>query len=142
MEKAGDCDTRGVPPSARLGKSMSNDSAALLELDQRRLKAMNESDPAALLELLGEDHIHVLANGFVTDKTGAAASLRSIPRRVEAREPTIRIYGDTAVMTGVQVNHEQINGEPRIIKLFVTQVARRIDGRWKFVAMHATQIPD
>jgi hypothetical protein len=42
-------------------------------------------------------------------------------------------------MTGVQVNHEQINGEPRIIKLFVTQVARRIDGRWKFVAMQATQ---
>src|SRR5229473_3459143 len=111
---------------------MSNDSAALLELEQRRLKAMKESDPAALSALLGDDHVHVMANGFVTDKAGAAASLRSGPRVVEPREPKIRIYGDTAVMTGSQVNHERINGEPRTIKLFVTQVARRIDGRWKF----------
>jgi hypothetical protein len=54
----------------------------------------------------------------------------------------IRIYGDTAIMTGRQVNHERINGEPLIVKLFVTQVARRIDGRWKFVSMHATRLPD
>ena len=121
---------------------MSNDSAALLELEKRRLKAMNESDPAALLELLGDDHVHVLANGIVTDKAGTAASLRSFPRIVEHREPMIRIYGDTAVMTGPQINHERIDGEPRIIKLFVTQVARRIDGRWKFVSMQATRLPN
>jgi hypothetical protein len=121
---------------------MSNDSAALLDLERRRLKAMNESDPAALLELLGDDHVHVLANGFVTDKAGAAAGLRSIPRKVEPREPTIRIYDDTAVMTGPQINHEQINGEPLTIKLFLTQVARRIDGHWKFVSIQATRIPD
>jgi hypothetical protein len=45
-------------------------------------------------------------------------------------------------MTGRQVNHERIDGEPRIIKLFVTQVVRRIDGRWKFVSMQATRLPD
>jgi enhancing lycopene biosynthesis protein 2 len=49
---------------------MSNDSAALLELEKRRLKAMNDADPAGLLELLGDDHVHVLANGLVTDKAG------------------------------------------------------------------------
>jgi hypothetical protein len=121
---------------------MSSDSAALMERDKRRLRAMNESDPDALLELLGDDHVHVLANGLVTDKAGAAAGLRSIPREVEPREPMIRVYGDTAVMTGPQTNHERINGEPRTIKLFVTQVARRIDGAWKFVSMQATRIPD
>src|SRR5713226_7489458 len=114
---------------------MSDDSAALLELEKRRLKAMNESDPAALSELLGDDHVHVLANGIITDKAGAATSLRSVPRIVEPREPMIRIYGDTAVMTGAQVNHERIDGEARTIKFFVTQVARRIDGQWKFVSI-------
>jgi hypothetical protein len=54
----------------------------------------------------------------------------------------IRIYGDTAVMTGPQVNHELINGEPQTVKLFVTQVARRADGRWKFVSIQATRIRD
>jgi hypothetical protein len=103
---------------------------------------MNDSDPGALLELLGDDHVHVMANGFVTNKAGAAASLRSVPRVVEPREPMIRIYGDTALMTGSQVNHERIDGETRVIKLFLTQVARRIDGQWKFVSMQATRIPD
>jgi hypothetical protein len=45
-------------------------------------------------------------------------------------------------MTGSQVNHERIDGETRVIKLFLTQVARRIDGQWKFVSMQATRIPD
>jgi hypothetical protein len=45
-------------------------------------------------------------------------------------------------MTGPQINHEQINGEPLTIKLFLTQVARRIDGHWKFVSIQATRIPD
>jgi hypothetical protein len=121
---------------------MSNDSAALLELERRRLKAMNDSNPDALLELLGDDHVHALANGFVTDKAGAAAGLKSIPRKVEPRQPTIRIYGDTAVMTGLQINHEQIDGKPQTIKLFLTQVARRIDGHWNFVSIQATRIPD
>ena len=53
-----------------------------------------------------------------------------------------RIYGDTAVMTGPQMNHEQIDGQPQTIKLFLTQVARRIDGYWKFVSIQATRIPD
>ena len=59
---------------------MSNESAALLELEKRRLKAMNESDPVALLELLGDEHVHVMANGFVTDKAGTAASPQIDPQ--------------------------------------------------------------
>jgi uncharacterized protein DUF4440 len=61
---------------------MPHDRAALLELERRRLKAMNEADPDALSELLEDDHVHVLANGFATDKAGAVTSLRSFPRDV------------------------------------------------------------
>src|SRR5260370_11645346 len=120
---------------------MPNDDAALLELEGRRLKAMNDSNPDALLELLGDDHVHVLANGFVTDKAGAAAGLRSIPRKVEPREPSIRIYGDTAIMTGPQINHEHSNGEARTIKLFLTHGARLTPWHSTFVSLHPTPIP-
>lgn len=119
----------------------STDEAAVLDLETRRVAAMNEASPEGLLALLHDDHIHVLANGMVTDKQGAAESLRSIPRQVEMRAPKIRIYGDFAVMTGPQVNHEQINGQPMTIELFVTRVARRVDGEWKFVSMQATLRP-
>jgi len=40
------------------------------------------------------------------------------------------------------MNHEQIDGQPQTIKLFLTQVARRIDGYWKFVSIQETRIPD
>jgi hypothetical protein len=66
---------------------MSNDSAALLELERWRLKAMNDSNPVALLELLGDDHVHVLANGFVTDKAGAARASDRSPGKSSRANP-------------------------------------------------------
>ena len=54
-----------------------NDENDLLQLEERRAAAMNAADPEALLALLHDDHVHVMANGMVTDKQGAAASLRS-----------------------------------------------------------------
>jgi len=121
---------------------MSTDEEAVLELEARRVRAMNDADPEALLALLHDDHIHVLANGIVTDKKGAAESLRKVPRKVETRVPQVRVYGDVALLTGPQVNHEQINGQPMTIDLFVTRVARRTNGVWKFVSMQATRLPD
>lgn len=121
---------------------MANDEAAVLDLEDRRLRAMEASDAEALLGLLRDDHVHVLANGVVIDKAGVAQSLRNVPRTVEPRKPQVRVYGDIAVMTGPQINHEQINGETVIVRLFVTQVAQRTDGDWKFVSMHATRLPD
>lgn len=120
---------------------MSIETSALLELESRRLLAMNEADPDALLSLLQDDHVHVMANGVVTDRKGAGESVRNVRRRVEPREPRVRIYGDVAIMTGPQVNHEQINGQTVTIQLFVTRVARRANGVWKFVSMQATRIP-
>ncbi len=121
---------------------MHTDEAELLQLDERRVAAMNDANPEALLALLHDDHVHVMANGMITDKQGAAESLRSIPRKVDMRAPIVRIYGDVAVMTGPQVNHEQINGQPMTIELFVTRVARRVDGVWKFSSMQATRLPN
>jgi hypothetical protein len=120
---------------------MSNETDAILDLENRRLLAMKESNPDALADLLEEDHVHVMANGAVTDKRGAVESVRNIPREVEPRTPQVRVYGDVAILTGPQINHERINGEVVIVKLFVTQVVRRTNGVWKFVSMHAVRLP-
>lgn len=120
---------------------MSEDEQALLALENRRVEAMNAADSEAMLPLLADDHVHVLANGVVTDRAGAAAGLKEIPRRVEPRTPEIRVFGDVAVLTGLQVNHEpDRDGGTQIIKLYLTEVARRIDGEWKFVSLQATRL--
>jgi ketosteroid isomerase-like protein len=120
---------------------MSSDVSALLALEARRVRAMNEADPDAMLALLQDDHVHVMANGVVTDKRGASEGVRNVRRVVEPREPLIRMYGDIAILTGPQVNNEHINGEPVRVELFVTRVARRTSDGWKFVSMHATRLP-
>jgi hypothetical protein len=121
--------------------SQLTDEEAVLELEARRIRAMNEADPDAMLSLLHDDHVHVLANGAVTDRKGAAEGVRAYPRRVEPGALKVRVYGDFAVVTGPQTNHEKVNGEPAVIPLFVTRVARRAEGGWKFVSMQATRLP-
>jgi hypothetical protein len=117
------------------------DEEAVLELEGRRIRAMNEANPDAMLSLLHDDHVHVMANGVVTDQRGAAEGVRNIPRTVESGQLRVRLYGDLAVVTGPQTNHERINGEAVTLQLFVTRVARRAGGVWKFVSLHATRMP-
>jgi ketosteroid isomerase-like protein len=117
------------------------DEDAVLELEAKRIRAMNEADPDAMLSLLQDDHVHVMANGVVADKKGAAEGVRNIPRTVEPGQLKVRVYGDIAIVTGPQTNHERINGQPVTLQLFVTRVARRTDGVWRFVSMQATRLP-
>lgn len=119
-----------------------SDEEALLALDAKRLQAMNQADPELMLSVLHDDHVHVMANGVVTDKAGAGEGVRNKSRKVEPGELKVRIYGDFAVVTGAQTNHEQINGQPVTLQLFVTRVARRVDGVWKFISLHATRMPE
>ena len=85
------------------------DEDAVLDLEYRRIRAMNDADPDSMLSLLHDDHVHVLANGMVADKQGAAEGVRNIPRKVEPGALKVRVYGDIAIVTGPQTNHEQIN---------------------------------
>jgi ketosteroid isomerase-like protein len=120
---------------------MADAQSELLALENRRITAMNTGDTDALLALLHDDHVHVLANGLVTDKAGAARALENTPRRMEPRSPLVRVYGDVAILTGPQVSIDQIDGKPHAARLFLTQVARRADGAWKFASMHAVRLP-
>jgi len=117
------------------------DEEALLELEARRVRAMNKADPDAMLPLMHDDHVHVMANGVVTDKRGAARGLRHMTGTVEGGQVDVRIWGDLAVLTGPQTNHDRIDGEPVTIRLYVTRVARRTSEGWKFVSMQATRLP-
>lgn len=121
---------------------MADDHAALLDLENRRLRATETCDAETLLGLLRDDYVQVLPNGEVIDKAGVAVGLGSLPRTVEPKKPQVRVYGDIALMTGPQVHHERIEGETVIVTLFVSQVAQWAGGEWRFVYTHAARLPD
>lgn len=123
---------------------MSNhqDIADILELEARRSRALVEGDAATLDEITAEDYTHVETGGGVRDKAGFLAILSRPGVRFTSwviEENTVRIYGDTAVVTGRYHNTvrtaagEQPPKHARHIRVYVKHV-----GRWRNVAHQAT----
>jgi ketosteroid isomerase-like protein len=119
---------------------MQNATAAVVDLETRRCAALAIRDPSALSALFTEDYVHCHANGAIQNKAEMLAYTAEHPRTVEPRNPNIRIFGDTAVITGEMINRVEKQGaEPTLSRLFVTQVASLIDGKWKFVSFQSTR---
>lgn len=115
----------------------------VLALEQARQAALAAGDLDALAELLADDLVHVHGNGTVHDKTMLLNHLKGTARAVERKRLKVRVYGDTAVITGDNINRlDQPDGDPRTITVFATQVAHKADGRWRFVSFHGVKLPD
>jgi uncharacterized protein (TIGR02246 family) len=115
---------------------------ALLEEDRRT--ALAAADIEALAELISDDYVHVHGSGLVHDKAALLNYVRKNPRTVAPRSPKIRVYGDFAILTGEMINITPGTGstEPTNTRLYATQVARKSDGKWKFVSFQTTRMAD
>ncbi len=119
---------------------MQNTIAAVLDLEARRCAALAGRDASALSALFADSYVHCHANGVIQDKAEMLAYTAEHPRTVEPRTPKVRIFGDTAVITGEMVNRVEKQGaEPTLSRLFVTQVASCLEGEWKFVSFQSTR---
>jgi len=120
------------------------DIDAILALEAERCRALVAADVTALDRLTAEDYTHVETGGGVRDKAGFLAILSRPGMRFTSwviDENCVRIYGDTAVVTGRYHNTvrtsagEQPPKQARHIRVYV-----RRDGRWQNVAHQATLI--
>lgn len=126
-------------PSALGADAIARDE--LLALEHARLEALDQQDVAAVGALMDPELIHIHATGRVDDLDAFLAGLRSLPRKTRRISLTIRIYGDTAVLTGEVVTavFRSAQTAPEEISMMVTQVARRREGRWVFWSFHASK---
>jgi ketosteroid isomerase-like protein len=110
-------------------------------LEESRRAALAAGDVEALSDLIADDYIHVHATALIHDKAAMLNHVRKSPRTVAPRTPKIRVYGD---FTGEMVNIAPGSGgaEPSRTRLYATQVARKIDGKWKFISFQTTRILD
>lgn len=137
-------DSREQDAARRIMAGMTKDVAEILELEARRSRALVEGDAATLDEITAEDYTHVETGGGIRDKAGFLAILTRPGVRFTSwviEENTVRIYGDTAVVTGRYRNTvrtpagEQPPKRARHIRVYVRQ-----DGRWRNVAHQATSL--
>jgi len=113
----------------------------LVRAEERFNEAMASNDAARIGECVseewalvtpeagivpGERLMHAIASGLLSHDT-----MTKDVRRVE-------VYGDVAVVTGRCTNTGRFRGEPMSADEWVTDVYRRVDGRWLCVLTHLT----
>ena len=120
---------------------MTDDAAAVLDLERRRCEAIAAGDMPSLSDTLAEDYLHVYGRGGTADKARYMDEVTRGPRVPERGALTVRLYGSVAVITGGLVNHVNYPDRgPETIHAFVTQVAHKVEGYWRFVSFQITPI--
>ena len=100
----------------------------------------NESNPAVLESILADDFVHVLPVGFIS-KQEQLGFVRNHPQPAgeirQFEELKVRVYGDTAIATGIVEAREDQNAQPR--RTMFTDVFVRRQGKWQ--AVNAQELP-
>ena len=111
--------------------------------EDRRIKALIDDDFATLESIFADDLTYTHSNSIVDTKAAYMGALKSGKSKYEAieRKPSaVRVYGDTAIMTGdAQV---KLRSLPAPFWLRYTLVYVKQGGAWKVVAWQSTRIPE
>jgi ketosteroid isomerase-like protein len=116
------------------------DIQAIKTAEMDRCEALVAVDFARLDRLFSDDLVHVHSNAMVHGKAQLFAHIDKQRhfRRIERGDLTIRVHGDTAVMTGSMRSEVQVDGKDGVMDGFVTQVLRREDSGWRFISFQLT----
>jgi len=119
------------------------DERELRQLIDDLYDAVVKADIAVLERILHEDYIHHRPRGTVENRAQYLENRKA--RRVDfeslvAEEINVRVYGDTALVTGRSIARGKDQHGPMDEHRRWTRVLVRRDGRWQFVHFHATPI--
>lgn len=118
---------------------MTDRSQAVIEAEVRRCAAIAAGDMDGLDALLAEDYLHVHGTGRVGDKADYIDGVRKAPRVPIRDNLRVRLFGDTAVLTGDLLNTIDYPGRPQlVIDATATFVLRETTKGWLFVSGQLT----
>src|SRR5262245_36921493 len=95
-------------------KQSSNVEQAIKQLDNERIQAIQKSDTAFLERVYADDYIVIGTNGAVRNKAQVIADIKSGALKVESikdDELKVRVYGDTAILTGRSTSKVKDKGQ-------------------------------
>ena len=131
------------------------------EIDGKLTAALLQGDSASVDAILADDYIEINAQGLVRHKSDVMTTVRaqaSAPRsisigpEISVDETKLRMYGDTAILTGLTTTRYQFmenqalpqptplptptaTDQERFMKVY-----SKLNGRWQLVASQATAI--
>ena len=115
----------------------------LVNIEKAWNEALISNDLGAVSRIVADDWVGIDFKGVMTTKEETIAQLKSGLSRnefVELGDMNVRVYGDTAVVTGTDTEKSVYQGENSSGRYAFTDVFVKIDGRWQAVASQSTRI--
>ena len=132
-----------APPFQAPRSSVQADVDAVRKLEMSRLAAGLRKDVNAVAAATADDYMQIDPDGVVLDKAATIDRIKSSYAQLTANpvdEMTIRIYGDTAILTGRATPHGILNGKEFNDAIRYTRVYVRRDGTWQVVLFQQTRV--
>jgi ketosteroid isomerase-like protein len=132
-----------VNPQPDFTTFSSNDELTLKQLEQDELDAYREGDAEKMDKILGDDFVGRWADGSTSDKRRTVEPIRTGEEKHFANqlvECNVRIYGDTAVVTGINTEQSILEGRDGSGTISFTDVFVKRHGRWQLVASETKRV--
>lgn len=126
------------------GKSGKNPvEQTLIQMEQDWSQADIKKDAATLNRILAEDWIGIDFEGTVLNKAQALQGIASGSGSLEStvlRDVKVRVYGNTAVLTGTDTEKGDYHGRDSSGKYLWTDVFVHRNGQWQAVSSQSTKL--
>jgi ketosteroid isomerase-like protein len=112
-------------------------------MERDRAAAVVKADVAMLESMTADDYFLINANGRLSDKATTMRDIKNGVIKLSANEVSdmkVRVYGDTAVVTGKSSAKGTIGGRELKGPVMFTRVYVKKNGKWLSVAFQQTPI--
>ena len=116
----------------------------LLTLEKAFAEAIVRNDLEDIGRLVTDDWIIIDPNGEIVDRTRFFDVIKSgalTHDMMESEDFRVRVYGDSAVVTGLTRTKGKFMGQEFSTQERATDVFVKRDGRWQCVLTHLTRFP-
>jgi ketosteroid isomerase-like protein len=116
----------------------------LLKLEEAFAEAIVRNDLEGIGRLVADDWIIIDPNGEIVDRARFFNVIKSgalTHHMMESEDFRVRVYGDSAVVTGVTCTKGKFMGQEFSTQERATDVFVKRDGRWQCVLTHLTRFP-
>jgi ketosteroid isomerase-like protein len=114
------------------------------KMETDRAAAVVKGDMALLDRETSDDYTLINMNGQVSDKAQMIGAFKSGQSKLtvdEISDMKVRVYGDTAVVTGKVTVKGTMGGKDATGQAMFTRVYVKKGGQWQSVALQQTRIP-
>ena len=122
-----------------------DDAPRLRNLERELNRAIATRDARRVTDLLSDDWILVSGAGKVKTKADILAEMAEPDlefQDIDTRDVMVRVWGDTAVITGTLHQRYRLRGKQAEVTLRYSDTWTRAGDGWRQVSGHATRLPD